>query len=139
MTLHPFTDPWDTWEVHPCGEELVLCLEWSITLHQEMDGRVRKVAIEKGEGVVNSAGVWHTADAVSYTHLTATKSFCSASAGSPTLEGIGAEAPPGVSVALLPLPAQAAVATARTIGRRDTKIGWCLAYAVLTRVMLWSP
>jgi hypothetical protein len=62
VTLHPFTDPWDTWEVHPCGEELVLCLEWSITLHQEMDGRVRKVAIEKGEGVVNSAGVWHTAD-----------------------------------------------------------------------------
>jgi quercetin dioxygenase-like cupin family protein len=62
VTLHAFTDPWDSWEVHPYGEELVVCIEGSITLHQEVDGRVRTVPLEKGEAVVNPPGVWHTAD-----------------------------------------------------------------------------
>ena len=63
VTMHTFNDPWDSWEVHPHGEELVLCIEGSMTLHQEMDGGVRSVTIEKGEAAINPPGVWHTADA----------------------------------------------------------------------------
>jgi mannose-6-phosphate isomerase-like protein (cupin superfamily) len=62
VTVHRFTEPWDSWEVHPFGEELVLCTEGTITLHQEIDGLVRTVTIERGEAVINPPGVWHTAD-----------------------------------------------------------------------------
>jgi quercetin dioxygenase-like cupin family protein len=62
VTVHSFTEPWDSWEVHPHGEELVLCTEGAITLHQEIDGEVRQATIRSGEAVVNPPGVWHTAD-----------------------------------------------------------------------------
>ena len=62
VTIHTFTGPWDSWEVHPHGEELVLCTEGGITLHQEIDGRVHQVTIRAGEAVINPPGVWHTAD-----------------------------------------------------------------------------
>lgn len=62
VSVHSFSSPWDTWEMHPRGEELVLCLEGEITLHQESGDGVRTVVLHAGEGVVNPAGVWHTAD-----------------------------------------------------------------------------
>jgi quercetin dioxygenase-like cupin family protein len=60
--MHTFTEPWDSWEVHPFGEELVLCTEGVITLHQEVDGDVRLATIRSGEAIINPPGVWHTAD-----------------------------------------------------------------------------
>jgi mannose-6-phosphate isomerase-like protein (cupin superfamily) len=62
VTVHTFTEPWDSWEVHPSGDELVLCLEGSIVLHQEKAGETRTVTIEKGEAIINPPGWWHTAD-----------------------------------------------------------------------------
>ncbi len=62
VSLHTFTEPWDSWEVHPEGEELVVCVDGSMTLHQEVDGRLRAVTISAGEAVINPPGVWHTAD-----------------------------------------------------------------------------
>ena len=62
VSLHTFTEPWDSWEVHPNGEELVVCTDGSITLHQELDGAVRTVTLAAGDAVVNPPGVWHTAD-----------------------------------------------------------------------------
>ena len=35
VTIHSFAAPWDTWEMHPKGDELVVCLAGRITLHQE--------------------------------------------------------------------------------------------------------
>ena len=49
--------------MHPHGEELVLCTEGTVTLHQEVDGVIRTVNLSTGDAVVNPAGVWHTADA----------------------------------------------------------------------------
>lgn len=60
--MHSFHESWDSWEQHPDGEELVVCIEGSITLFQEVDGAVRSVALEVGDAVVNPPGVWHTAD-----------------------------------------------------------------------------
>jgi quercetin dioxygenase-like cupin family protein len=48
--------------MHPSGEELVLCIEGSITLWQELDGEVRSAIIQGGEAIINHPGVWHTAD-----------------------------------------------------------------------------
>jgi mannose-6-phosphate isomerase-like protein (cupin superfamily) len=62
VAVHAFDAPWSTWEVHPHGEELVVCLAGRITLHQERDGAVRTVVLEPLQAVVNPAGVWHTAD-----------------------------------------------------------------------------
>jgi hypothetical protein len=62
VMIYTFAEPWTTWEVHPQGHELVLCLAGRITLHQEIDGQSRSVTLEPHEAVINAPGVWHTAD-----------------------------------------------------------------------------
>jgi len=62
VSLHTFHKSWDSWEVHPRGHELVVCVAGRMTLHQEIDGRVRTVTLEAGQAVINPPGVWHTAD-----------------------------------------------------------------------------
>lgn len=63
LTMHTFSEPWDTWEVHPEGHEVVLCTDGEMTLHQEYpDGSEKTVTISAGEYVINDPGVWHTAD-----------------------------------------------------------------------------
>lgn len=58
-----FTESWDSWEMHPAGDEVVLCLTGSMTLHQEFpDGTAVTVTIGAGEYAINPPGVWHTAD-----------------------------------------------------------------------------
>ena len=60
---YSFTEPWDSWEMHPAGDEVVLCLSGAMTLIQEFaDGRRATVEIAAGEYVINPPGVWHTAD-----------------------------------------------------------------------------
>jgi quercetin dioxygenase-like cupin family protein len=62
VSVHTFTEPWDEWEMHPAGEELVLCIDGTMTLHQEIGGEVVTSVVTAGQAVVNAAGVWHTAD-----------------------------------------------------------------------------
>lgn len=63
VAMHSFSESWDSWEMHPHGEEVVLCTAGQITLHQEMpDGSSTTVAIGPGEYAINPPGVWHTAD-----------------------------------------------------------------------------
>jgi hypothetical protein len=77
VSMHTFEKPWDTWEMHPKGAELVVCTAGSITLHQEIDGVVRTVTLRAGEAVINPPGVWHTADV----NATATALFVTAGLG----------------------------------------------------------
>lgn len=63
VSMYTFTDPWTSWEMHPAGDEVVLCTAGRITLHQEWaDGRTTTETIEAGEYAINPPGVWHTAD-----------------------------------------------------------------------------
>jgi mannose-6-phosphate isomerase-like protein (cupin superfamily) len=62
VTLHTFSESWSTWEMHPKGDELVLCVSGRMTLHQEVEGGVRTATLEAGQAIVNPPGVWHTAD-----------------------------------------------------------------------------
>jgi len=65
VSMHTFTESWDTWEMHPVGSELVLCVAGSVSLTQEQpDGTSESVTISAGQAVVNAPGVWHTADIV---------------------------------------------------------------------------
>ena len=62
VSLHTFDRPWTSWEMHPHGEELVVCLSGELTLFQEIDGVLRSVTLAAGQAIVNPRGVWHTAD-----------------------------------------------------------------------------
>ncbi len=78
VTTHTFTESWNSWEMHPSGDEVVLCMTGHLTLHQLFpDGRTRQVTIGAGEYVINAPGVWHTADIAG----TATALFITAGAG----------------------------------------------------------
>lgn len=63
VTMHTFKKPWDMWEMHPRGNEVVLCIAGTITLHQEnADGRAKTTTLGPGEYAINEPGTWHTAD-----------------------------------------------------------------------------
>lgn len=63
VTLHSFTADWASWERHPAGEEVVVCVAGAITLHQELaDGTTATVHLGPGEYAINPPGIWHTAD-----------------------------------------------------------------------------
>jgi uncharacterized cupin superfamily protein len=65
VTMHTFTHSWDSWEMHPAGSEVVLCVVGRIVLVQEHpDGRTESVALNAGQYAINAPGVWHTADVV---------------------------------------------------------------------------
>lgn len=60
--IHTFTEPWSSWEVHPHGHELVVCLAGRIVLHQELADGLHTVTLEPDHAIINPPGVWHTAD-----------------------------------------------------------------------------
>ncbi|MEL6891780.1 MAG: cupin [Actinomycetota bacterium] len=65
VSYHSFDRSWDTWEMHPVGSELVLCVAGRVELIQEAtDGTTSTVAIGPGQAVINEPGVWHTANVV---------------------------------------------------------------------------
>ncbi len=57
VSAHTFTAPWDTWEMHPHGAELVVCVDGRMTLHQEIEGQDRTVVLERGQAIINAPGV----------------------------------------------------------------------------------
>lgn len=63
VSMYRLTESWDSWEMHPLGDEVVLCLSGQIMLHQEFaDGSAASVTISANEYAVNPSGCWHTAD-----------------------------------------------------------------------------
>lgn len=77
VSMYTFGAPWDMWEMHPAGSEVVLCTAGEITLLQEIDGEVRRTTLRPGEYAINEPGVWHTADV----DASATAVFITAGAG----------------------------------------------------------
>jgi uncharacterized cupin superfamily protein len=63
VSMGRWTENWAGWEMHPSGDELVLCIEGAMTVHQEQpDGSVNSVTLGPGDYAINPPGVWHTAD-----------------------------------------------------------------------------
>ena len=66
VACYTFTEDWPSWEVHPNGEEVVVCMSGSIELVQEMeDGSHVATTLAPGEYAINPRGVWHTANIAS--------------------------------------------------------------------------
>ena len=63
VSQHTFTDGWPTWEMHPLGDEVVVCTSGEMVLRQEFpDGRQEEVTLRAGDYAINPPGVWHIAD-----------------------------------------------------------------------------
>jgi quercetin dioxygenase-like cupin family protein len=62
VAMFTFDGPWEGWEVHPNGHEVVLCTAGEITLIQEIGGKEVRTTLTPGEYAINPPGVWHTAD-----------------------------------------------------------------------------
>ena len=63
VAVHTFTTSWQSWEIHPQGAEVVLCLAGAITLIQQQDDeQLTQINLQAGQYAINPAGVWHTAD-----------------------------------------------------------------------------
>jgi len=62
VSMHTFTESWDSWEMHPKGSEVVVCVAGEMTLVQEApDGEITETTLKTGEYAINQPGVWHTA------------------------------------------------------------------------------
>lgn len=63
VTRYAIAESWTSWEMHPAGAEVVLCIAGAATLIQQFpDGRIERVEIGAGDYAINPPGVWHTAD-----------------------------------------------------------------------------
>ncbi len=62
VSMWTFDKSWETWEMHPRGHEVVVCVAGAITLVQERDGSEHEVVLQAGEYAINEPGVWHTAN-----------------------------------------------------------------------------
>jgi hypothetical protein len=62
VSCYRFTEDWASGEMHPAGAEVVVCLEGSMRLIQEIGGEAVRTSLAPGEYAINPPGVWHTAD-----------------------------------------------------------------------------
>lgn len=62
VSLHTFNESWAGWEMHPRGDEVVVCTEGEFVLIQEIDGVEQRTSLRPGQYAINGPGVWHTAD-----------------------------------------------------------------------------
>lgn len=62
VSMYRFAADWDMWEMHPAGEEMVLCTSGAMTVIQEVAGAAVRTDLLPGHYAINPAGVWHTAD-----------------------------------------------------------------------------
>ena len=63
VSFYRFDQSWESWEMHPAGDEVVVCTSGAITLHQQLpDGSLATVTLAPGDYCINPPGVWHTAD-----------------------------------------------------------------------------
>lgn len=56
-----FTEDWQSWEMHPHGDEIVYLLSGALDVLLEREGKVETIALEGSGAVVVPRGVWHTA------------------------------------------------------------------------------
>jgi mannose-6-phosphate isomerase-like protein (cupin superfamily) len=61
VTMMRYTGDWESWEMHPAGDEIVYALGGSIDLILDEGGEERVVELRGRAGCVVPSGVWHRA------------------------------------------------------------------------------
>jgi hypothetical protein len=60
---HTFSAPWTSRELHPAGDEVVVCTGGEITRIQELaDTSTTSVTVSAGDDAINPPDVWRTAN-----------------------------------------------------------------------------
>jgi mannose-6-phosphate isomerase-like protein (cupin superfamily) len=62
VSQYSFSESWTSWERHPVGDEVVICIAGEITLIQELGDDTESVVLRAGDYAINPRGVWHTAN-----------------------------------------------------------------------------
>lgn len=63
VSQYTFAEGWAAWEMHPAGDEVVICTHGAMVLVQELPGgSLAEIPLATGEYAINPAGVWHTAN-----------------------------------------------------------------------------
>jgi mannose-6-phosphate isomerase-like protein (cupin superfamily) len=66
VSYFTFNEDWETWEMHPAGEEFVCLLSGRVDLILEQDGIENTVHLsQSGSYVLIPRGTWHTAKVLS--------------------------------------------------------------------------
>jgi mannose-6-phosphate isomerase-like protein (cupin superfamily) len=60
VSCHSFDSDWETWEMHPAGDEVVCLLSGRVSFEFEGRGHVAELA-EPGQVLIVPRGTWHTA------------------------------------------------------------------------------
>lgn len=61
VSEYEFTEDWSSWENHPNGDELVVCLAGAMTFVMETSKGLEKVRLKAGRYVIVPKNTWHTA------------------------------------------------------------------------------
>ena len=60
VSCYSFDSDWETWEMHPAGDEVVCLLSGRVSFEFEGRGHVAELA-QPGEFLIVPRGTWHTA------------------------------------------------------------------------------
>lgn len=62
VACHRFSENWDSWEIHPHGDEVVMLMSGEVTVVLDLpEGHKRCSLSEAGDYLIVPANVWHTA------------------------------------------------------------------------------
>lgn len=62
ISRHAFDEPWETWEIHPHGDEFVYLISGDVDFVLRVGGSDETLRVkESGSYVVVPKGTWHTA------------------------------------------------------------------------------
>jgi len=62
VSAYEFDSDWNTWEIHPHGDEIVLLLSGEITFILQLQSGQKSVTLqEEGSYIIVPKGIWHTA------------------------------------------------------------------------------
>jgi quercetin dioxygenase-like cupin family protein len=60
ISAYTFEGDWTSWERHPKGDEMVVCIAGEMTMLLEKPDGVERVALKAGDAVIVPANTWHT-------------------------------------------------------------------------------
>ncbi len=69
ITSFEMSSDWDSWEMHPVGDEVILVTAGEVRFHLDDGRHVTHVDVAAPHYVVVPAGTWHTADALGIARL----------------------------------------------------------------------
>ena len=62
VAIFPYDADWNSWEMHPDGDEIVVLLSGAVDLVLDLPSGQRTVELRDRGAAIVPGGVWHTAD-----------------------------------------------------------------------------